>query len=451
MRHSSLRLAAFTAVAFLLSCRDGTTTVPPVDAPLRARRVAAPSPRTLSIDEEFVRIARDVIPGFAGEYRDENGREVVMLADSSWRATAVHFVADQRAKAGLPAAEIITRPARYDFLRLATWAGTAAALHKPGGMWALDVDEVANHLWIAVETASAAGAVRAELARAGVPPDGYRIDVREAPRLTTLQNAVRPIVGGVQIEAAGYCTLGFNVMVSGVPGFVTASHCSARRNQLDGSTATQGDTAVRIGREAYDTPAWLCLTISGSTPCRYSEASIYDYYPGIPEDLGHIARTIAFGRGGAGAISIDASRPYFLIDRALRAPSDAEVGTKVEKVGRTTGWTTGYVTRSCVTVFSDIRYECQGFASLWSDSGDSGAPVFVLSADGARAGLHGLAWAMVGDGSTREAIYSLLFGIERDFDIAITVTAPPTTGDTTTYDTVPPPAGGCSDPTQIVC
>jgi hypothetical protein len=63
----------------------------------------------------------------------------------------------------------------------------------------------------------------------------------------------------------------------------------------------------------------------------------------------------------------------------LNGKGTASVGTVVNKVGRTTGWSQGQVTRTCVNTGvtgSTVYLFCQNWVKATVDHGDSGSPVF---------------------------------------------------------------------------
>jgi hypothetical protein len=77
-------------------------------------------------------------------------------------------------------------------------------------------------------------------------------------------------------------------------------------------------------------------------------------------------------------------------------------GEMVDKVGRTTGWTWGYVQRTCVNIAqtnngnpvtvngSQVVMQCQFTANLDGAGGDSGSPVFTWHGD--EVTIVGLYW-----------------------------------------------------------
>jgi hypothetical protein len=90
------------------------------------------------------------------------------------------------------------------------------------------------------------------------------------------------------------------------------------------------------------------------------------------------------------------------------------VGQVVGKVGRTTGWTTGKVTNTCVNVeIDDIVQLCQTIVAARAGGGDSGAPVFRGASN---ITLVGILWGGIvnrkGFGTTY--FYSPMANIERE-------------------------------------
>lgn len=80
-----LAIALFAGTA---ACTSDAPTTPPFG--VTGTRVVSDTLRTaeLSLDEEYTRIAREEIPGFAGYYFDKNEQLVVLLVDMSRRELA---------------------------------------------------------------------------------------------------------------------------------------------------------------------------------------------------------------------------------------------------------------------------------------------------------------------------------------------------------------------------
>jgi hypothetical protein len=86
------------------------------------------------------------------------------------------------------------------------------------------------------------------------------------------------------------------------------------------------------------------------------------------------------------------------------------VGQTVNKVGRTTGWTQGRVSNTCVNTGvqgSNIVQLCQTFVAAGVGSGDSGSPVFSGTSS---VTLVGILWG----GSGNQFVYSPISNIEQE-------------------------------------
>src|SRR5205823_2733612 len=106
--------------------------------------------------------------------------------------------------------------------------------------------------------------------------------------------------------------------------------------------------------------------------CRYSDTAYSQRAAGVAADQGFIAQTTAVNSG-----SLTISGQFRIVSKG---PS--VVGDVVNKVGRTTGWSQGQVTATCVDVIvlgslnADV---CQDEVSASVGAGDSGSPVFAIT------------------------------------------------------------------------
>ena len=90
------------------------------------------------------------------------------------------------------------------------------------------------------------------------------------------------------------------------------------------------------------------------------------------------------------------------------------MGQTVNKIGRTTGWTFGKVTNTCVTVNvsgSNITQICQSLVTAGVGAGDSGSPVFNWSGTGNTVRLAGILW---GGSGNNLFVFSPMSGIEKE-------------------------------------
>jgi hypothetical protein len=350
--------------------------------------------------DDPVALARGV-PGFGGFFVDEQGTPTIYLKDAAQRGTAERALTPWFSSHGRAPATMRVRRADFDWTALDRWFTQASveALGVPGVVFA-DADEARNRVRIGVEHATAAAQVRVVLARLGVPASAVMVDATEPIRqLATLRGAVRPVVAGVQINFPGFlCSVGFNASRSGTRGFVTASHCTSIQGGVEGTPYRQPLESVRpiqIATETVD-PGY---PTGGSCPagriCRRSDAAFAKYINGTQNTLGRIARTSSTSPTdrtvvGNWTITADALSSSFTI------------GLKVNKVGRTTGWSQGPVTNTCVNVNvsgTNITQLCQTIVSATVAGGDSGADVFAITS-GTNVKLSGVLWGGSTDGRT---------------------------------------------------
>ena len=267
-----------------------------------------------------------------------------------------------------------------------------------------DDDEATGQLVFGVEHSGVANRVRGVLARNGIPASAYRIEqVEPIVNMATLRDVFRPTVGGIQIHFGNFlCTLGFNVRTTSTNerSFITNSHCTNKQGGVEGTTYYQplssssgGAIATEVADPAYSSNLPGC---SRGKSCRYSDASRAAYAEGVGSTGGSIAKTTGANNGSlttSGSFSITAE-----------SGANSFSGT-VHKVGRTTGWTSGQVDGTCVTVNvsgSKVQLLCQTLVenpgAVIVDGGDSGSPVFqITSSDNVT--LVGILWGGSSDGS----------------------------------------------------
>jgi hypothetical protein len=265
-----------------------------------------------------------------------------------------------------------------------------------------DVDEARGRLVYGIETIGAARAVEQALSRAGVSATDYEIRLVPAVQfMATLQNSdTRPVLAGVQINFTQYvCTMGFNVNLTGQASFITNSHCTGKQGGVENTLYYQplkSSHPTAIAVEVADPLYGKLPGCSRGKSCRYSDASRAVYQNGVTGTYA-IAKTSAANNG---SLDITGS---FSVTGQNATQDNFPVGTVVNKVGRTTGWTRGQVTSSCATVNvsgSKLQLLCQtlvqdnGGATLVG-GGDSGSGVFTVTTN---ATIVGVLWGGSGDG-----------------------------------------------------
>jgi hypothetical protein len=364
-----------------------------------------------SIDDRFADIGR-AAPGFGGMFV-RGGALNVYLVDRAQQAAARRTIESVFGADAVPAGGVRFLAADYSFSQLKAWQQRANALFELPGVVTTDVDEAANRVAVGVESASAARAAANELAAAGIPAGAVRIDVvGQIYALATLRDRVRPLVGGLQIRFDGFlCTLSYNATHATLgDGFVVNSHCTTNRGTVDGTLYYQPLDQVAdqfIGTEVLDPPFFRRTNdCPRGRLCRWSDAAYASRASGVSATRGAVAKTTGPNNG---SLEIAGS---FTIGSELSGNST--VGTTLNKVGRTTGWTRGNVTNSCVdTGVSGTRIVvlCQDFVSAGVGGGDSGSPVFrVVSGDTVE--LSGTLWG--GNSAGTSFVYSPMTNIERE-------------------------------------
>lgn len=353
-------------------------------APAATRDPASPPH---SPDEEQARIAKD-IEGFGGLYFDGQGRPTAYVLDPG------------RPQPLLEARGWRVVQGDYSFLQLRDWRLELRSLLALEGVVLLDLDEARNRVRIGVDEKhmeSLRGVLLQELALRSVPEEAVLIEpVEPVVPVLTLQQKVRPVPGGFQINYPGFlCTLGFNAFRSGSFGFVTNSHCTSVQGGVENTRYYQAVSADgAIGTETADPTYFSGGACPAGRVCRYSDSAFARYDSASLGICRQIART-TFRSTTSGSLTIDSADPRFVINGKTGSPV---VGQELNKVGRTTGWTYGPVTATCVdtNVFaSNVTQLCQHFVNAGVGGGDSGSPVFSWPG-GSTANLHGILWGASG-------------------------------------------------------
>ena len=341
-------------------------------------------------------------------------------------ALACILVVTACADAVSPTAPDVSLSAQRGQDRLASWFDQAspAVLALPGAVFA-DHDERVNKLVFGVENAAAIPGIRVALARLGVPSSAYEMEVT-APiyQMATLRDVVRPTQAGIQIHFGQYlCTMGFNVSHSSGRSFITNSHCTNRQGGTEGTQYYQPSSGINgtvIATEAADPQYFRGGACPKGKKCRYSDASRALYASGTASNQGDILKTTGANNGSLTVAGV------FTVSSQDNATSNFALGTVVNKVGRTTGWTQGEVTRTCVHTGvqgTNIAQLCQTFVSnpggaVVVGSGDSGSPVFRITS-GDNVQLVGILWG--GSSDNRTFIYSPLKQVQDELG-AVTAT-----------------------------
>jgi hypothetical protein len=409
---------ALVAGALALACSDSNQPVGPTDQsdgsnPPMASRVASQGG-----PDDPVALG-STVPGFGGFFLDAQGSPTVYLKDVGRRGAAEQALAPWLGSHGLRGSQMKVLHADFDWAQLQDWyaKGSPVALAVRGAVFA-DADESTNRLKIGIERGASAGEVRQALARLGIPAAAVTVEETDPIiQLATLQSQVRPVVAGLQINFPGFlCSIGFNATRSGTAGFVTASHCTTTQGGVENTPywqPLQSSSPTQIATETAD-PTY---TTGGACPagrrCRRSDASFARYINSTTNTLGRIART-----GSTRKNDLTITGNWTITGDA--ASSSFPIGAVVNKVGRTTGWSQGRVTQTCVDVNvsgSTITQLCQTIVSATVGAGDSGSDVFSIGT-GSSVTLDGVLWG--GSSNGRTFVFSPLANVEGELGALIT-------------------------------
>lgn len=300
---------------------------------------------------------------------------------------------------GLIVPQLVVVAKTHNFMALRTWRDKIATGVFESGGHSLAISYSLNRLMIRVRSQSRP-LLESYMQSQGLPPTAYEIvEERELELALSclvpsegllLGNCFRPVPGGVEIQTSNNgATVGLDACTMTAAtsryssssgnwqdGQITAAHCVGPMGAMNSDWVHQPNleyfnmqpTSHRlVGVEFIEAPTWTC----GSFQCRYSDSAwMFHYQGGVQR--GAIAQTI-----GLGSKNMSVPHPRFYIERK----SLVVEGMQVEKVGRTTGWTTGIVTENCADeVNGTLKFVCSGRTTLGPnvgvESGDSGAPVF---------------------------------------------------------------------------
>lgn len=398
MHHSRfiVRLLAGAALVAVAACSDAPTGARSGPAPV-LQAVHAPDLATLA----------RTVPGFGGLFLDQ-GVPTVYLTDASQRGPIERALGAFARAQGLAPSQIRVLAGRYAYGDLDHWfQAMSREAFAQGGVVFVDLDEASNRVLVAVEHGASEAGIRGLAARLGIP--AAALTVRETEPIqyaATLRDQVRPVVAGLQINFGQFvCSIGFNATSGGQASFVTASHCTNRQGGVEGTLYYQplASTANSfIGTEVADPVYFRGGACPRGKKCRFSDASRAAYAAGVTNSFG-IAQTSGPNNG---SLTITGTI-------AVTGEGAAVVGATVNKIGRTTGWTQGVVTNTCVNTGvsgSNIVQLCQTFVSAGVGGGDSGSDVFALS--GGSATLLGVLWG--GNSSGTQFVYSPIANVEQE-------------------------------------
>jgi hypothetical protein len=347
----------------------------------------------LNLDEAHA-LAADRIPGFAGLRAMPDGSTGVQFArgtglESAMRASDAKRRGDLKRGGDMYASmldavgkntkvSVVSFDARQllDWKRIAITASDAI-------MW-VDIDHQTNRLHLGIDKDIAPekfAAVEKILNRLGIPFEAMNSEPAEMMQpVQAVGGGIRttppPLRGGSQIswvdtsEGGSFvCSVSAPATRNGVAGFITASHCGNDTYQLTGTTfGSPNANSNNVGAESVDPTGFSCTLGSGFGACRNSDAAFVTSSSTTFGSLWVISPT-----------SLQTTRV-----RTFNGSTDYQsAGTVVNKSGRTTGTTSGSVTRDCVDtrVGGSPNYVvlCANFTNARVDGGDSGGTWYAVS------------------------------------------------------------------------
>ena len=406
----TLRFGVAASVAVLAACSGTELSGPAASAPDLTVNQGSSAVTPDELDRQ--------IPGFGGFFLDRDGTPTIYLRTVADRGRAEEALGGFMRQRGLGPSRLRVLRADHTYRELEDWfqRGSPEALALDGVAF-VDNDESSNRVLVGVETLGAQANVRVALARMGIPDDAVRIEpAQPIYQVASLQNIVdRPVRAGVQINFPGYvCSVGFNATSGTEKSFVTASHCTNTQGGEEGTPywqPLQSSQPTQIATEVddpnYNRNGPGCPK---GRRCRYSDASRAAYANGANQALGGIART-----SGANNGSLEVVGSFTITGEDLR--DNFTVGETINKVGRTTGWTQGTVSNTCVSTGvsgTNIVQLCQTFVTSGSVivmGGDSGSGTW-RSAGSNNVILTGILWGGSGDGKL--FVFSPLKNVERE-------------------------------------
>ena len=349
-------------------------------------------------------------------------RTIVRRTAAALSVAAVAACSDS-APTGTPSEPSLRSAVAQDRIEAIFQRTSPEVMALPGTVFS-DNDERVGKVVIGVENMNAAGAVRAAMARLGVAERDYAVELTQPiHNMATLRDRFRPTKAGLQVHFTQYvCSIGANVDHDGGRSFIINSHCTATQGGTEGTVYYQPTSSVDptvIATEVDDPVYFKGGVCPRGKKCRYSDAARALYSSGVASSRGHVALTSAPNN-----LSLVVTDTAYITGQD-NSTTNFAIGTVVNKVGRTTGWTRGQVTRTCVNTSvsgSQVMQLCQTFVSDPNGAqvvggGDSGSGVWTGSTSGAT--LVGLLWG--GSSDNKTFIFSPLASVQKELG-AVTAT-----------------------------
>ncbi|MCD0166732.1 S1 family peptidase [Deinococcus sp. 12RED42] len=245
----------------------------------------------------------------------------------------------------------------YSFGDLQGWRMQLRRALAEGTLSGLSINEGDNTIMAYVPRAELLSQARHYFAGLGIPSAAIELGIMEVQPQLSLKDTVRPPAGGLEIKinegsTVGPCTIGVNVTFNGVPGFLTASHCSSTQGVTQNSTydnSTNSTTLLAV--ESYDVPfsnPEFCAANVDSDKtqyrCQFADVLFAEYkQPSTPGRLVRVQKVLPTTTtlGSRTLVTDAAGTPqYYRIDGTQARPVE---GKLLFKIGATSGYTSGRV------------------------------------------------------------------------------------------------------------
>src|SRR5213078_4912061 len=283
----AVRISGLAIIAAAAACSDNGLTTGPAPTPMNQAQQAP----------DMAALTR-ALPGFGGLFVD-HGVPTVYLTDLRQQSLAEQLLGGFARTRGATGIRVLA--GRFAYGDLDKWFQQVSnEAFAQGRVVFVDLDEAANRVLVGVEHGSSHANIRSLAARLGVPVEALTVrDVEPIHQLATLQDQVRPVVAGLQINFPGFlCSIGFNAVSNGQNSFVTASHCTTTQGGVEGTQYWQSLSSQPnsfIGTEVAD-PVYVRSKGKNSPcpkgrRCRLSDSARAAYAAGVSFTLGGIAQT----------------------------------------------------------------------------------------------------------------------------------------------------------------
>lgn len=367
------------------------------------------------LDEYWERLA-ETTPTFAGMIYKAD-LPVIMVKGSDRSVSALKMDADSIIRTQgvqTPTGKYNLQSAKYSFSELNDYKNRIGKLAGEAKIHVVTVDndEEFNRVYFGVYEASDVIKLKNVLLKSEIPKESYFIDI--APnivQISSLSDPLRPIRASNRAyfnlnTGQSRCTVGpgFHVkLVNGQRffGFLLNSHCSDF--QFQDQTIYYTDGLGTIGSKYIDPAPYFpnntffpwrvadCQNVLSYTPapkpngCRWSDAAFVQMSVNTSNSQVNLTT-------GTDNNDFNIGNPSYKSMQYGGSGADARVGTIVQKVGQTTGWTTSRVSQTCITTIRNVAKPdgtsmnvpivCQSVSTSINgnpiaDGGDSGSGMFA--------------------------------------------------------------------------